>query len=181
MILWLVDRFAHLSQRHYLLIVVTILVPVAFPMIMGYISIGCLWVRIAIDVVVFLIWAVFVVVVVSRLVERDANEANESIATQLGPLTDGLQNLREEHNGSIEDVRQRIQDLEDRTRSALEGLDAHLGPATVNLRATVRAGSPTASATLRVSGGSRWARIRRWFLQKRRWIREFVWGKRRNG
>ena len=86
MVLWLVDRFSNLSRRHYVLIVVTIVVPVVFPTFMGYFEIERLWVRLLIDVSVIVAWAVFVVVVVSRLVERDASEANQLIAESVAPV-----------------------------------------------------------------------------------------------
>ena len=36
MVLWIVSHFAHLSLRHYVMIAVTIVVPVVFPTVMGY-------------------------------------------------------------------------------------------------------------------------------------------------
>ena len=44
MVLWIVDRISKLSLRHYLVIVVTIVVPVVFPTAMGYFVIECLWI-----------------------------------------------------------------------------------------------------------------------------------------
>ena len=178
MILWLVDRFSNLSRRHYLVIVVTIVVPVVFPTAMGYFPIECPWVQVAIDVGVILIWSVFVVVVVSRLVERDAGEVNRLVADRVGPVVGQLERLREEHGNSMADIRLQVEGLERRTQSALQDLGVDLGPRVVNLRATAALGAPVASARLRVLGGSRWARIRGWVRRARRRAWEIVWGQR---
>lgn len=179
MVLWIVDCFAKLSPRHYLVIVVTVVVPVVFPTVMGYFPIECLWVRVAVDAVLIVSWSVFVVVVVSKLVERDASEANRLVKGQVDPLTDQLDRLQEEHSGFMQDIRLQVEDLEARTQSALGGLDADLPPRTINLRATATSGSPTASARLTVSGGTRWARIKGWSCRAWLGIWGFVWGARR--
>ena len=178
MILWLVSHFANLSLRHYLMIAVTIVVPVVVPTVMGYFPIECLWVRVLVDVGVILVWSVFVVVVVSRLVQREVSEASQSVADRVDPVAEQVRVLGEEHDNSIRNLGLQVEDLESRAQLALQSLGAELPPKTVNLRASFRAGSPTMSATLSVSGGSRRARIRARFRRVRRRAWEIVWGKR---
>ena len=131
MVLWLFDRFAKLSPGHYLMVVVTILVPVVFPTAIGYIPIACLLVRVAIDVAVILIWSVFVVVVVSKFVERENREVNQLVGQQVGEVREQLNCLTDEHRNSTADARLQLEDLEGRIRSALESVGAELGPRSV--------------------------------------------------
>ena len=161
-----------------MMIGVTIVVPVAFPTIMDYIPISTLWVRLAIDVVVNVIWLVFVVVVVSKLVERDTGEVRQYITDRIDPVATGLDSFRKEHHGSMEDIRLQLEDLEQRTRTALKDLDVELPPRTVNVRLTVQSGVPTVSITLRPPVGRMWDRICGRFRRVREKAWEIVWGKR---
>ena len=180
MVLWIVDRFSNLSLRHYLVIVVTIVVPVVFPTFMDYFVIECLWIRVAIDVGVILIWALFVVIVVARLVERDTGEVNQLVSERVVPLEDDLERQREEHGSLMADMQRQVEGLESRIRSALEPLGVDLPLGAIDLRVTARVGAPTISIGVSVSGGSRWARIRAWFRHalRRAWV--VIWGKRRS-
>lgn len=177
MILWLFDRFSNLSLRHYLVIMVTMVVPVVLSITMDYFAISGLWVLV-IQLSVNLLWLVLVVVVVSRLVERDAGGVRQSVTERVDPVAAGLERLREEYHGSIADVRLQLEDLERRTQSALQDLGVDLPPKTVNLRVSFSmGGSSTVSAHLNVSGGSRWTRIRRRFRRVRQKTWEVLWGK----
>ena len=181
MVLWLVDHFSNLSRRHYLVIVVTIVVPVVFPTFMGYFEIERLWVRLVIDVSVIVAWAVFVVVVVSRLVERDTSEANQLIAENVAPVVAEVRGFREEHGNLIADLNLKVEDLAERTDAALQPLGGKLGPRGIRIRATVSTGVPTVSASLTVSGGSRWGRFRAWFRRVRQRAWGILWGRRQLG
>ena len=181
MILWLADRFSNLSQRHYLLIVVTIVVPVVFPTAMGYFEIEPLWVRMAIDVVVILLWAVFVAIVVSRLVERDTSEAKRLVGESVGRVADDLHGVRDEHGKLIAGMNEKVRDLEERTGAALEPLGGKLQPRTVNARVAVSSGVPTTSATGTVSRGSWWRRVLGRFRRVRRRAWGVLWGRRQPG
>ena len=71
MILWVRDRFKNLPFYHYRMIIFTIFVPVILTVVVTYLPVDCLLVRVIIDVGVVLVWALFVVVVVALMVERD--------------------------------------------------------------------------------------------------------------
>ena len=177
MVLWIVSHFANLSPRHYVMIAVTIVVPVVFPTVMGYFPFKCLWVRVFVDVGVILGWSVFVVIVVSRLVQREVSEASQLVAKRVDPLAERVRGLGEEHGNSIRDLGLQVDDLERRAQLAVQSLGGDLPPKAVNIRASARAGALTVSARLSVSGGSRRARIRAWFRRVRRRALEIVWGK----
>ena len=163
MILWIRDRFRNLCLYHHAVIVVTIFVPLILGLVVAYPAFECLVVRVIVYVVIFLVWALFVVVVVALLVERDGAFVNRLVSQQTEPLAEQVKEVREEHGGLLEDVRLQMEDLEDRTRSALEGVGGRLRPKTVNLRGTVAAEGAIRSPTLCVSGGSKWGRFRRRF------------------
>ncbi len=181
MVLWVFDRFSHLSFRHYLVILVTVVVPVVFPTVMGYFAIECLWVRVAIDAGVVTVWSLFVVVVVSRLVERDSGEVNQLVAQRVDPIASQLAQLNDEHRGLREDMLLQITELERRAQSALQQLGGELPPKTVNVSFSAMTGLPTVSITANVSGGSRWARILRGLHHAWSTIWGTVWGRRQDG
>ena len=166
----------HLSKRHYLMIAVNMVAPMAFSVIMAYFAIECLWVRLAIVLAALLVWPVFVVVVVAMLVERDTGDVTRSLGERVDPLEERIGRLHEEHSGLIQDLQSEVEDLENRTRTALQSIGVDLAPGAVRLRASARSGIPTASFTLRISGGSRWARLRASLRRWRRRIWEIVWG-----
>lgn len=178
MILSLLRHVKNLSVRHYLVILVTVIVPVVFPTVMGYFEIGSLWVRIAVDVGVILVWLVFVVVVVSRLVQREAGEVARSVAERLDPLSNQVSQLEDESRNAVADIRQQMRDLEERTGEAVRDLGGNMRPKSLNLRATFAGAVGLSSVAVSVSGGSRWRRIRRWLRRAVRLAWEFVYGKR---
>ena len=183
MVLWLVDRFLKLPRRHHLVILVTVLMPVlapvVFPSVMSYVE--CLWVRVAVSGGAILVWAVFVVVVVSKLVERDMSEASLLVAGQVEPLAEQVRGLEQAHSNLETDFGLQMADLEMRTQSALQMLGVDLPPRAVNIRFTARGGCLTGSAGLEVSGGSMWSRILGWFRRARRRAWQIVWGTRQSG
>ena len=178
MVLWLVARFSELTRRHYLVIMVTIVVPVVFPTTIDYFPISTLWVRLVMDVIAILIWLVFVVVVVSKLVERDTGEARRSLADRIDPVAAELKSLQEEHHGSVEELRLQLEDLERRTQTALKDLDVEMPTRTMNVRLTAQSGVPKASIALIPPAGSMWDRICGRFRHVWQKAREVVWGKR---
>ena len=181
MILWVWDRFKNLSFYHYRMIIVTIFVPVILTVVVTYLAVDCLVVRVILDVGVVLVWALFVVIVVALMVERDMAEANRLVSQQTGPFVEQVHRLEEEHGDLITDVRLQVEDLESRTRSTFERLGVDLPPKSVSIRARAIAGAPTVSVTLRVSGGNKWARLRQRFRRAMRRVREIVYGKPQRG
>ena len=181
MYLWVLDHLKIPSSYHYRMIIVTILVPVILTVVVTYLPIDCLVVHVIIAVVVFLVWALFAVIVVALMVKRDMAEASQLVSQRTGPLAEQVRMLKEEHGDLIADLRLQVEDLETRSRLTLEKLGAELPPKSVSVRLRAVAGVPTASATVRVSGGSKWARLRRWFRYAMRRVKEVVYGKRERG
>ena len=181
MILWVGDRFRNLSRYHYAVIVVTIFVPLILGLVVAYPAFECLVVRVIVYVGVFLVWALFVVVVVALLAEKDVSAVQHLVSQHTEPLAKQVNRVREEHDSQIEDMRSQLEDLESRTRATFERLDVNLPPRSVHLRAGFTFGVPEASVTLRQSGGSRWGRLRRMVRRGVFKVWEVVYGKRRGG
>ena len=159
------------------MIIVTILVPVILTGAVTYFAVDCLLVRVIIDAGAVLVWSLFVVIVVALMVERDMAEARRLVSQQTSPLAEQVRLLKDEHGDLIADVRLQVEDLENRTRATFERLGADLPPKSVSVRARIVSGAPTVSATLRVSGGSRWARLRQRFRRAMRRVKEVMYGK----
>ena len=181
MILWVRDRFKKLSFYHYRMIIVTIVVPVILTVAVTYFAVDCLVVRVIIDVGVVLVWALFVVIVVALVVERDMAEASRLVSQQTVPLVEQVHRLEEEHGDLVADVRLQVEDLESRTRSTFERLGVDLPPKRISVRARIILGAVTMSAAVGISGGSKWARLRQWFRRAMRRVREIVYGKPERG
>ena len=130
---------------------------------------------------VVLVWALFVVIVVALVVERDMAEASRLVSQQTVPLVEQVHRLEEEHGDLIADVRLQVEDLESRTRSTFERLGVDLPPKRIPVRARIILGAATMSAAVGISGGSKWARLRQWFRRAMRRVREIVYGKPERG
>ena len=187
MILWVRGRFRNLSSHHYWMIFVTVFVPILTGGVTFVTSfaVDCLVVRVMIYAGLFLVWALFAVIVVAWMVEKDMAEARRLVSQQTGPLAEQVNRLEEEHGGLIADVRLQVEDLESRTRSTFETLGAVLPPRSVSLRARTVSADMTMSAVLGKSGGSKWARLRQWLLRQLgrsvRRVWEVVYGKSEHG
>ena len=171
MILWIRDRFRNLSLYHYAVIVVTIFVPLILGLVVAYPAVESLAVRVIVYAVSFLIWALFVVIVVALLVERDAAFVNRLVSRRTDLLAEQFKEVKEEHGGLLEDMRLQMEDLERRTRLAFEAAGGSLPPRTINLRSRIVVKDEISFATLRSSGGGRWGRFR----QRLRRVMVKVW------
>ena len=179
MILWVRARFKNLSLHHYWMIIVTILVPT---ILTGIVSLVTTFVvdPLVVSVIIgglFLVWALFVVIVVALMVERDLGESSNLVLQQTGPLVEQVDRLREEHRDLIADVRLQVEDLESRTRSTFERLGVDLPPKSVSLGARTIFGAAGMSAPVLISSGSKWARFRQRFRRAMRRVWEVVYGK----
>ena len=146
-------RFDVLSRHHYLVILITILVPVGLPLAIGRLPLECWWIEALIHLGVLVLWALCVVIVFSWLVERDVGEVNQLLDAQTGPLAEELQTLREYYGNSMDDLRAQLRDLERLTRSYFESVGAELAAGSVPIRASATVGPMQLSVTLLKKGG----------------------------
>ena len=178
MILSALRLFRSLSRYHYRTILLTVLLPVIGAPMIAYFGPDCLVLQVILYVAAFLVWSVLAVLAVASMLGRDRSEAEQLVAQQNEALSGQIGKLREEHEDLRLDLRQQVNDLEEVVRSTLsEGLGVVLPPRPISMRARLTAGSPTMSASLTVVGGSRLARLRRWFRCAMRRLWEVVYGK----
>ena len=177
MILSALRLFRSLSRYHYRTIVITILLPVIWPAMIAYFG-PDLVLQVILYVAAFLVWSVFAVLAMASMLRRDRSEAEQLVAQQKEALSGQICRLREEHDDLKLDLRQQVNDLEEIVRSTLaEKLEVILPPRPISLRAKGTLGSPTASGTLTVVGGSKVARLRKWCRRATRRLWEVVYGK----
>ena len=166
-----------LSGYHYRMIVLTILLPAIGPASLALFGPDHFILRVILYVAAFFVWSVSVVLAVASMLKRDKSEAEQLMSQRLETLSTQIGRLKEEHEDSKVDFRQQVKNLEEVVRSTLrEELGVVLPPRPISIRARFTTGSPTGSASLSVVGGSRLARLRRWFRRAMRRMGEVVSG-----
>ena len=178
MILSALRLFRSISRFHYRTIIFTMLLPVIGPPIIAYFGPDHLALQVILYVAAFLIWSVFAVLAVASMLGRDRSEAEQLVAKQLDALRSQIYRLSEEEQDSRLDLRRQLADLEEVVRSTLSArLGVILPPRPVSLRVRGTLPTLTGSVTLTVVGGSKVARLRRWFRRVMRRLWEVVYGK----
>ena len=118
------DCYLSLSKLHRLVVVVTIVLPVAVPTFLRYFSVESLWLLIVMDLVATSVWFLVVVVVVALLVRHDSVAARQLVESRVNPLEDQVGELEGEYGRAIRSLRADFVELDRRTRSAVEALGA---------------------------------------------------------
>jgi hypothetical protein len=101
---------------------------------------------------------------------------DQKIDEVLGHLRD-LENKCNENAGKIAGLEDQIDEVDRVTRSAFEGIGVDLPGRRFSIRAGVSSFEiQVSAATVEVRGGSRMARLRRWWERQVRRSRLWVWG-----
>ncbi len=175
MYLYIRRRFRILSGYHYIMIIVTILLPVIGTPTIDYVGRDCLVMRPFLYVGAFFLWSAFVVLTVASMLERDRSEVAQLVDQQVGALPDRIRMLEEEYGDLRANLPQEIGEL---VRSTLEAAGIVRPPRRVTLRAKPLIVNASISApNLTVVGGSKVARLRQWFRRAMRWLWEVVYGR----
>ena len=178
MILAALRLFRSLSGYHHRTILLTVLLPAIGPPAIAYFAPTSIVLQVVLYVAAFLVWSVLAMLAVASMLRRDRFEAEQLIAQRLETLSSQISRLREEHEDLRAGLRQQVKDLEEAVRATLkEELGVVLPPLPISIRARFTAGSATLSAAVTVVGGSKLARVRRWFRRATRWSWEVVYGK----
>ena len=171
-----------LSGYHYKTVIITVLLPAIGPPIIAYFGPEFLVLRFILYAAAFLVWSVFAVLAVASMLNRDKSEAEQLADQKLESLSEQFGRLREGHDDLRLDFQQQLNNLEEVVRSTLsDNLGVVLPPRPISIRARITSGVPSVSATVRVAGGSKLARLRHWFRRAVRRLREVVYGKREDG
>ena len=182
MILSALRLFRSLSGYQYRTVILTVLLPAIGPPTIAYFGPDCLVLRSVLYAAAFLVWSVLAVLAVASMLNRDRSEAEQLANEKLESLSEQFARLREGHDDLRLDFRRQLNDLEEVVRSTLsDKLGVVLPPRPTSIRARITSGVPSMSATVTVVGGSKLARLRRWFRRAVRRLREVVYGKPEDG
>ena len=175
MYLYVRRRFRIPSGYHYIMIIVTILLPVIGTPIIDYFGPDCLVMRSFLYVVAFFLWSAFVVLAVASMLERDRSEVAQLVEQQVGALPDRIRMLEEEHGDLRANLPQEVGEL---VRSTFEAAGIVLPPQSHSISANpvyFNFSVPPVSVT--VVRGSRMARFRQRLRRAMRQLWEGVYGK----
>ena len=161
-----------LSVRYYVFVFISVFVPV----VVTYLPDEYLGLSLVKLVPIFAAWGLGVLLVLAFLLRRDSAEAEQGVDRKLGETSVEVQLLREEHSGKIADLQEQLKETDRVMRAAFEDINVVLPPSRVSLRAIGAVGGFSGSPTLRVGGGSRTLRLRRWILRQVRRIWKWVVG-----
>ena len=177
MILSILRRFRSLPVHHRITIFITILLPVIWPLFIAYIA-RDLVLQVVLHVAVFLVWSVIAVVALASTLKKDRSEAEQLVAQQVEALSGRIGKLEEEHGDLRVELRQEVDNLEEAVRSTFEQLGVVLPPRRISIRAKAfHISLNTSAANLTVVGGSKVARLRKWFRRSMHRLWEVVYGK----
>ena len=175
MILSAMSLFRSLSLYHYRVILITILLPVIWSSPLAYFGTEHLIRQIIFHVAAFLVWAWFAVLAVGSMLRSDKSEAEQRVDHKIEALSGQTRRLTEELAELRAEFRHQAGDLEIVRSTLSEKLGVVFPPRPISMHAT--SGSPRASLNLTVVGGSKVARLRRWFRGAMRRLWEVVYGK----
>ncbi len=162
-----------LSFYHYKTIGITTLLPVIVTPILAHFGPAPLVLQVIVYAFVFFLWSASAVLAVAYMLTRDKSEAEQLVSQNVDALLEQISRLSEEQKDLRLDIRQQVDDLEEVVRSTFEQLGVVLPPRPISVRAKGAFFSfdvPAANGT--VVGGSRVARLRRWFRR----ITSRLWG-----
>ena len=172
------------ALQHLVVFLTTFAIPVSFELVQGWQNTGfCLscvnWGKLAL----YFGWYQVAMLVIASATKQDRARVEEKLDRVSSELTDSISRISEEHQQEMTGMQDRVRDLRDWVRNIDRSMRDELGidlpPPTVSLRASARAGAPTFSANLTVSGpAGRRARlllwVRRQTLNLRRWARKVL-------
>ena len=169
--------FRSLPVHHRITIFITMLLPAFWPPVLAYIARDPVLHGI-LNGAVFLVWSVIAVVVLASTLKKDRSEAEQLVSQPVEALSGRIGKLEEEHGDLRVDLRQEVDNLEEAVRSTFEQLGVVLPPRRISIRAKAFHISASWSvANVTVVGGSKVARLRKWFRRSMRRLWEVVYGK----
>ena len=164
-------RLRTLSLRQYMVVLVTVLIPMLVSSILD-LSMGWVWLMLA-------GWCLASVLIMAEVFREERADVNQRIAEKVDEVLDQLRDLEtksEESAAIITGLEGHINQVEEVMRSAFEGIGVDLPARRYELRASVSSlGIVTGKAALQVRGGSRKARIWRWFKSKSKRFWNLIW------
>ena len=178
MILSALRLLRSLSAYHYKTFIFTTLLPAIAPTAIAYFLPTDLVLKVVLSVCAFLLWSVLAVLALAEMLRRDRSEAEQLLSQEVEALSAQISRLKEGQEELRVDLRQQVDNLEDTVRSTFEELGVVLPRRRISVSARgVHFSFSTSVASGSVSGGSKVARLRRWFRRVKRRLWEVVYGK----
>ena len=164
-------RLRTLSLRQYMVVLVTVLIPMLVSSILD-LSMGWVWLMLA-------GWCLASVLIMAEVFREERADVNQRIAEKVDEVLDQLRDLEHKHDESaatIAGLQQQVDEVDQVMRNAFEERGADLPARRYELRASVSSWSiMTGKAAVQVRGGSRKARIWRWFKSKSKRFWNLIW------
>ena len=163
-------RLRTLSLRQYMVVLVTVLIPMLVSSILD-LSMGWVWLMLA-------GWCLASVLIMAEVFREERADVNQRIAEKVDEVLDQLRDLEtksEESAAIITGLEGHINQVEEVMRSAFEGIGVDLPARRYYVQASVSWSIMTGEATVEVRGGSRRARIWRWFKSKSKRFWNLIW------
>ena len=169
MIFRLVGLLKALSRPHYLMIVVTIILPVAVTSFIAY-GFSCL--------VVGLVggWSLTVLVSVAWMLNHDKSVAERNVDWKLEGLSKEVGTLRDDQTNATADLQDQVSETNRVMRSGFEELGLVLPPRRISLRASLTSGPATFSASGIGRSPNKLVRWCRWVRRRVRRLSQIVIG-----
>ena len=164
-------RLRTLSLRQYMVVLVTVLIPMLVSSILD-LSMGWVWLMLA-------GWCLASVLIMAEVFREERADMNQRIAEKVDEVLDQLRDLEtksEESAAIITGLEGHINQVEEVMRSAFEGIGVDLPARRYYVQASVSWSIMTGEATVEVRGGSRRAQLWRWIKSKAQWVWCKVWG-----
>ena len=168
--------------QHLVVFLTTFAIPVSFELIQGWQNTGfCLSCVSLGKLALYFGWYQVAMLVITSATKQDRAKVEEKLDRVLSELTNSISQISEEHQRQITGMQDQARDLREWVRNIDRAMRNELGidlpSPTVSLRASFRAGAPTFSANVTVSGlRGRRARLLRWVRRQarnlRRWARK---------
>ena len=178
--------FKSLAWYHYVMIIITVLVPLIWSGIVTLLLPNCLVWQIILHVAAWPAFFVLAGLAVALVVGRDRSKAQQLVSEEVGAVSAEVRTLRnqhevvrDEHRDLIKDLRRQMEAEDEVFRSGFEKLGVVLPGRSFSVDAgsvSWRIDIPEASVTL-TKGGSKWVRLRRLLQRFWRRLKDTVWGK----
>ncbi len=170
--------------QHLVIFLTTFTIPVSFELVQGWQDTGlCLSCVNLGKLALYFGWYQIAMMVIASTTRQDRARVEEGLDRVSLELTNRIGQVREEHQGQVTGMQDRVSDLREWVRNIDRAMRNELGvdllPPTVSLRASARAGGPIVSANVTVSGpAGRRARLVRWARGQvrnlKRWSRKVL-------
>ena len=154
-----------------MVVLVTVLIPMLVSSILD-LSMGWVWLMLA-------GWCLASVLIMGSMAQEQRADVDQRISEKIDEVSGQVSSLEHKHDESaatIAGLQQQVDEVDQVMRNAFEELRADLPARRYYVQASVSWSIMTGEATVEVRGGSRRARIWRWFKSKAQWVWCKVWG-----